>query len=161
MLKDIIRKLRETHHLTQEDVAEYLNIRRTTYTRYETGTNTLNFEALCRLADLYQVSTDFLLERNKPVDTAFLPELITLYNNSETVFKDIALDVLRRGQKREIACRMKKKEGISHTKARKLPLVKLEGAFWDSGSSGEPQSDPEDFVVAVADDSMQLSLIHI
>lgn len=98
MLKNIIRELRESHNLTQEDVAKFLHIQRTTYTRYETGTNNLNLDALCRLATLYNVTADFLLERTENSMEHIDLELMHLYNNAPPIFKDIALTVLKKGQ---------------------------------------------------------------
>lgn len=98
MLKNVIKELRIANNLTQEEVSNYLHIQRTTYTRYETGTNSLNFEALCQLADLYNVSTDYLLERNQFNIEHFDFEIMHLYNNASSFFKDIALTVLKKGQ---------------------------------------------------------------
>ena len=56
-----IRDLREDNDLTQQQVADYLNIRQNTYSQYETGNRQLPVEILIALADLYKTSTDYLL----------------------------------------------------------------------------------------------------
>ena len=56
-----IRDLREDNDLTQQQVADYLNIRQNTYSQYETGSRQLPVEILVALADLYKTSTDYLL----------------------------------------------------------------------------------------------------
>jgi len=58
-----IRDMREDHDLKQKDVAEYLGIAQTVYSRYERGFQTIPVEHLIRLADLYDVTTDYLLGR--------------------------------------------------------------------------------------------------
>ena len=58
-----IRDMREDHDLKQKDVAEYLGIAQTVYSRYERGFQTIPVEHLLKLADLYNVSTDYLLGR--------------------------------------------------------------------------------------------------
>ena len=58
-----IRELREEMNLTQETLAEYLNISQRAYSRYETGERGISVEALARLADYYHTSTDYLINR--------------------------------------------------------------------------------------------------
>ena len=58
-----LRILRESAGMTQREVSKSLNISRTTYTKYETGDREPDFHALQRLADYFNVSTDFLLGR--------------------------------------------------------------------------------------------------
>lgn len=62
-----LRDLREDNDLKQTEVAEYLGIAQTVYSRYERGFQTIPVEHLLRLADFYNVSTDYLLGRtDKP-----------------------------------------------------------------------------------------------
>lgn len=49
--------------MLQKDVAQRLKIDRTTYVKYETGQSEPNFEMLSKLADLFGVTTDYLLGR--------------------------------------------------------------------------------------------------
>lgn len=63
MKYDRIRNLREERDLTQTDIAKYLHISQRAYSRYETGERSIPLEALCHLADYYNTSTDFLLNR--------------------------------------------------------------------------------------------------
>ena len=56
-----IRDLREDRDLTQQQVANYLNIKQNTYSQYETGSRQIPVEVLIALAELYQTSTDYLL----------------------------------------------------------------------------------------------------
>ena len=55
--------LREDHDLTKKAVAEYLGIHPTVYSRYEKGVRDFPVAIIVKLADYYQVSTDYLLER--------------------------------------------------------------------------------------------------
>lgn len=59
-----LRDLREDHDLTQEDLAEILGIKQTTYSKYELGKINIPIEMLMKLADYYRVSVDYLLGRN-------------------------------------------------------------------------------------------------
>lgn len=56
-----IRDLREDHDYTQQQVADYLNIRQNTYSQYETGNRQVPTDVLIALAALYKTSTDYLL----------------------------------------------------------------------------------------------------
>ncbi|MBQ6441519.1 MAG: helix-turn-helix transcriptional regulator [Lachnospiraceae bacterium] len=58
-----IRNLREDHDLTQTVLAAYLNISQRAYSRYETGERQIPTEALVKLADYYDTSVDYLLNR--------------------------------------------------------------------------------------------------
>ena len=58
-----IRSLRVDAGMTQQQVAEYLNVKQNTYSQYEIGVLNYPVDVLCRLADLYQVSVDYLLGR--------------------------------------------------------------------------------------------------
>ena len=46
---------------TQEEIAEVLNCQREVYRRYEKGIHEIPVWALIKLADYYQVSTDYIL----------------------------------------------------------------------------------------------------
>lgn len=56
-----IRDLREDNDLKQIDIANYLGIAQTVYSRYERGFQTIPVEHLIKLAEYYNVSTDYLL----------------------------------------------------------------------------------------------------
>lgn len=55
--------LRKEKGVRQEDVADYLNIARPTYTQYETNRRKPDIETLRRIADYFHCSLDFLLGR--------------------------------------------------------------------------------------------------
>ena len=57
-----LRDLREDSDFTQKAVAEYLHIKQNTYSQYENGQRQIPIEFLIRLAKLYKVSTDYILE---------------------------------------------------------------------------------------------------
>ena len=58
-----IRHLREDRDMTQKEVAQYLGMSQTGYSKYETGENDIPTAVLIKLADLYHTSTDYLLGR--------------------------------------------------------------------------------------------------
>ena len=60
-----LRDMREDSDLTQKDIAAYLGIAQTVYSRYERGYQTIPLEHLIKLADYYNVSIDYLIGRSK------------------------------------------------------------------------------------------------
>ena len=58
-----IRNLRIDNGYTQQQVADYLNVRQNTYSQYETGVLYYSLEMVGKLADLYGVSVDYLMDR--------------------------------------------------------------------------------------------------
>ena len=58
-----IYDLREDHDFTQKKVAEYLGLNPNVYRRYEKGVRDFPIDIILKLADLYHVSTDYLLGR--------------------------------------------------------------------------------------------------
>ena len=62
MFKDKLRFLRKHQEYSQREVAEQLGIDQTTYSRYETGATEPDIESIKKLAKLFNVSTDYLLE---------------------------------------------------------------------------------------------------
>jgi transcriptional regulator with XRE-family HTH domain len=65
-MREIIRQLRLERNLTQREVAEYLQIDRSTYTYYESGRTQINVHVVIKLAHFYQVSYATLLGRPEP-----------------------------------------------------------------------------------------------
>ena len=61
MLYRNIRALREDHDLTQKQLSEYLHCSQQVYSNYELGQRDIPSDVLIRLADFYQVSTDYIL----------------------------------------------------------------------------------------------------
>ena len=57
-----LKDLREDHDLTQQDVAEYLHMKQPQYSRYERGLRDIPTDVLIRLAQLYNVSIDYIAE---------------------------------------------------------------------------------------------------
>ena len=58
-----LRDLREDADLTQTQVAKYLGMSQTGYSKYETGENDIPTQVLIALAKFYHTSVDYLLGR--------------------------------------------------------------------------------------------------
>ena len=64
-----IQELRKKSQLTQEQLAEKLNTDRVCIARLEGGTRTCSFEMLVDIAELFEVSTDYLLLGLSSIET--------------------------------------------------------------------------------------------
>lgn len=63
MVYSRIRDLREDRDLKQQDLADYLNCSQVCYSRYENGKRDIPLETISKIADFYNVSVDYLLNR--------------------------------------------------------------------------------------------------
>ena len=59
-----IKDLREDKDLTQIQISEKLNISQRAYSHFETGTRGIPTEILIKLADIFEVSLDYLVGRS-------------------------------------------------------------------------------------------------
>ena len=60
-----IRNLREDNDKLQIELAAYLDVKQTTYSKYELGKINIPVDVLIKLADYYDVSIDYLVGRSK------------------------------------------------------------------------------------------------
>jgi len=63
ILGDILKHLRKNTNYSQKDIAEKLGIAQTTYASYENNKREPNIATLINLADIYDVSLDFIAGR--------------------------------------------------------------------------------------------------
>ena len=90
-----LKSLRIEHKMTQNNVASYLHVARSTIAGYETKNRQPSHEKLTALAELFHVSVDFLINDNDFVETScYVAQdelaLISLYRSlSETSKKEL------------------------------------------------------------------------
>ena len=97
--QNIFKRLRTSSKLTQAEMAEKLGISRSTIGMYETGAREPDFEILEKIADFFNVDTDYLLGRTEK--TSILPETIGhYYLNDET--REIAQEVFEKPELRSL-----------------------------------------------------------
>ncbi len=65
-----LKELREEKELLQTEIAKLLNIKQQQYSEYEIGKRLIPINYLSQLADIYQVSIDYLLGKTD-VKTAY------------------------------------------------------------------------------------------
>lgn len=60
-----LKQLRQGHHMTQEALARYLNVTRPTIAGYETKNKQPDYDKLQKIAEIFDVSIDYLLTGNE------------------------------------------------------------------------------------------------
>lgn len=63
MLSNRLKSLRKSKRLTQKQLAEKINVTHVSISGYESGNRSPDTDTLQRLADFFEVSTDYLLGR--------------------------------------------------------------------------------------------------
>lgn len=86
MLGDIISELRRDHGMTQDDLAAHLNVARPTLACWETGVNEPDIRSIISIADLFNVSCDYLFGRttektNLNLESRENKEFLLRFNN--------------------------------------------------------------------------------
>ena len=59
-----LKELRKQRGVTQQEIANALNLTRGAYTNIENGSRETNFKVLSKLADYFNVTTDYLLGKS-------------------------------------------------------------------------------------------------
>ena len=70
-----LKLLRKQNKKTQADIANILNITTAGYNKYEINNTEPNIETLCKLADYYNVSLDYLVGREFGNELGYVTEL--------------------------------------------------------------------------------------
>ena len=76
---EILKQLREKKGWTQNEVASVLNISKSTYVKYERGEREPRYRTLVALAELFQVSVDYLLGKTE-IDSIYKENINEAYN---------------------------------------------------------------------------------
>ncbi|MFA9377841.1 MAG: helix-turn-helix transcriptional regulator [Lachnotalea sp.] len=89
-----LKELRKAHNYTQEYVASYLNIARQSYSHYETGRNIPSTETLYKLATLYSIRTEDLIQLTMEgkLNTYYDTPVISTTVNELSLFLDYIND---------------------------------------------------------------------
>lgn len=82
MIIERLKKLRKEGKLTQKDIATFLNISQPAYQQFESGKKKMNIETMEKLADFFNVSTDYLLGKTDFPDVDLEVDIDTAIDNS-------------------------------------------------------------------------------
>lgn len=99
MIGDTLRFLREKTNKTQEETAKALGIKRSTYSHFENNRNNPDNETLVKMANYFNVSTDYLLGRDSKEDdlkTADLADDDTIFTFEGKPIPEQDLEYMKR-----------------------------------------------------------------
>ena len=68
MFSDVLKQLRKRHNMTQGDLSITLGITRSAISMYEMGIRMPDYDMMKRIAELFNVSMDYLYEREEPTE---------------------------------------------------------------------------------------------
>lgn len=70
----VLKKLRQSHNLTQKELGFYTGLSKAAISKYENGVGYPSFDILIRFADYFGVTTDYLLNvtKGKTIDVSNL-----------------------------------------------------------------------------------------
>lgn len=82
-----LKYFRTIKNVTQQDLAEYLQVSRSTIAGYETRGKEPDYKTLVQIADFFDISTDMLIRDTKP---SFSSDNIVNDTNASMIIKRIA-----------------------------------------------------------------------
>ena len=94
-----LKEIRESLGYTRKQACDYIGCSRTVYTRYERGTRLPSLPMLIRIADVFGVSIDYLVGREKFHESALTNkenEFLALFRNADPRAQDDAMDIMQR-----------------------------------------------------------------
>ena len=86
-------ELRKAKNLTQDDVAEKLNVSRQTVSKWETDQSTPDFDKIVPLCELFEIGVDELLTGKKPVEEKKQENVLTKQEVKEKSAKVVSSSV--------------------------------------------------------------------
>ena len=110
MIQDVLKRLRKINNITASSVADDLGILPATYRNYETGRREPSVEMICKLADYFGVTTDYLLGREPagPVedklsqDEASLIDRYRIMTDEHKRFIDAATMIVEEAERNKV-----------------------------------------------------------
>lgn len=109
MLKTL-QELRKNRNWSLQETADMLGIAKSTYAGYESGYREPSIRALMQIADLFNVSVDYILNRTTPVSTIELTLLdsVLLTVDQQPLSTDETKNLIAFTRvKRELSCKNK------------------------------------------------------
>lgn len=88
-----LTNLREHNHLSQSDVAHRLKVSPALISAYESNERKPSLERLVALADIYHVSTDYILGRTLKNDASIIVDVSNLTETQIKIVQDLIINM--------------------------------------------------------------------
>lgn len=123
MIGDVLKKLRTEKDLTSDELCKKIGIKGGSYRNYERNDRKPDYDTLCKLADFYGVTTDYLLgrpgakppespidefaraERLKELEKIIIKEYLTLDDSEREAVLDFIRNCIKKEEERKNAQR--------------------------------------------------------
>ena len=128
VFSDRLKETRKLRGVTQKQMADFLEITEQAYQNYEYGKREPNFETILKIADYFNVPTDYLFGRSKFLRT-----------DAGNLYVELPPDLFAKGDK-ELA-EMKKKAKKAARKKSAIRLKTKPGTSEVDWSDGEEELD--------------------
>ena len=115
-MKELLRSLRNKNNYSQSAVAEYLEISRQMYNKYENGTAEPSLKNIKKLCELYKISADVFLGNIQKTDNK-----ISYSNHSESSYMSVASPSVPYGKSSETS----NSNNLLAELIKLIPLLKL------------------------------------
>lgn len=89
-MKNNIKAAREKQGLTQQECADLFDVKLRAWQTYEQGVSEPKFEVLCKIADVFGVTTDYLLGR-EPAQDPFAERNLNKKSEDDVIDKYMSL----------------------------------------------------------------------
>ncbi|MCM1508900.1 MAG: helix-turn-helix domain-containing protein [Ruminococcus flavefaciens] len=89
-MKEQLQSLRKSKGLTQEQISSIIDVKLSTYQKYERDATAPPYDVLLRIADFYGVTTDYLLGR-EPAPNPFADLNLSEDDEAEVISKYMSL----------------------------------------------------------------------
>lgn len=175
MIGDILKELRLKRQLTSEQLCERLGIKGGSYRNYERNDRKPDYDTLVKLADFYEVSTDYILGRpnakapKNPIDEIetidemekdLIKEWLNLDEKSRKSFLDVLRKIVLKEEARNKPVIEKAKYLLRHLSCHKVSAGTgfnfNDDDDWQEAEVYEvPEVHTADFAVEVDGDSME------
>lgn len=91
MLGERLKKLRMSRTMTQEQLGKIINVTKVSISGYENGNRSPDTETLQKIADFFDVSTDYLLGRDERISSLdyYKNKITKEFPDIDLMFKDM------------------------------------------------------------------------
>jgi len=91
VLGERLRDLRKNRSMTQEELGKIINVTKVSVSGYENGNRSPDTETLQKIADFFDVSTDYLLGRDDPKDQLehYKNKIAKEFPDADLMFEDM------------------------------------------------------------------------
>jgi len=90
-----LKELREENNMTQEQLGKLLNVTKQAISSYEKGENEPSLDTLVKIAEIFNVSLDYLFGRTKQKDNLYIQNEILINTLNDKNKRKFLIDICK------------------------------------------------------------------